>query len=155
MQNGPEARSSLEEGVGGGGPTRALLLQRASEMRKRPTEPEKRLWMALRNSRLAGYKFRRQAVVAGRIVDFFCPEKGLVIEVDGMTHDREVDLRKDDKLASATGFLTLRFTNEDVMHNIEGVLTALSLALHDRPQRWLNHHSTTPQPPPLKRRGSQ
>jgi very-short-patch-repair endonuclease len=149
-----KAPSSSEEGVGGGGPTREILLRRAAEMRKNPTEPEKRLWMVLRGSRLAGYKFRRQAVIGWRIVDFFCPEKGLVIEIDGGTHDRDVDLRRDFELERNTGFAVLRFTNEDVMRNIEGVLTALSLALQNRADRWAGRDSTTPQPPPLKRRGS-
>jgi very-short-patch-repair endonuclease len=100
-----KAPSSSEEGVGGGGPTREILLRRAAEMRKNPTEPEKRLWMVLRGSRLAGYKFRRQAVIGWRIVDFFCPEKGLVIEIDGGTHDRDVDLRRDFELERNTGFV--------------------------------------------------
>jgi very-short-patch-repair endonuclease len=124
-------------------------------MRNNPTEPEKRLWMALRDSRLARYKFRRQDVIGKRIVDFFCPQKGLVVEIDGMTHDRETDLRADVGLERDTGFLVVRFANDDVMRNIEGVLTALSLALQNRADRWPNRRGTTPHPPPLKRRGSR
>ena len=69
------APSSLEEGVGGGGPTRKLLLHRAAEMRRNPTEPERRLWMELRDSRFYDYKFRRQVVIGSRIVDFFAPRR--------------------------------------------------------------------------------
>ena len=125
---GPEAPSSSEEGVGGGGPTRAVLLKRAADMRKNPTEPEHRLWLSLRDSRLSGYKFRRQTVIAWRIADFFCPEKGMIIEVDGGTHGRKADLRRDARLDQAMGFLTLRFTNEDAPHwNVTGSTRGMML----------------------------
>jgi very-short-patch-repair endonuclease len=150
-----KAPSSLEEGVGGGGPTRAVLLERAARMRSNPTEPERRLWMALRDSRLEGHKFRRRAIMDYRIVDFFCPAKGLVIELDGNTHDPEADLLLDAKLERTTGFVVIRFTNEDVMKNLDGVLTAIILTLQERPDRWSERRATTPQPPPLKRRGSK
>jgi very-short-patch-repair endonuclease len=142
-----KAPSSLEEGVGGGGPTRDVLLKRAAEMRRNMPEPERRLWMALRDSRFFGHKFRRQAVFPGRIVDFFCPAKGLVIEIDGHTHDPVRDLRRDKRLATRTGFRVIRFTNEDVMRNMEGVLLALKLALETQPDRWLGrpvHHPPAP-----------
>ena len=77
--------SSSEEGVGGGAVPRAVMLKRAAKMRREPTEPKQRLWMALRDSRLAGYKFRRQAVIGSRIADFFCPAKGVIVELDGET----------------------------------------------------------------------
>ena len=64
-----KAPSSLEEG--GGGVTRQLLLRRAAAMRRNLPEPERKLWMELRGRRFAGYKFRRQAVIGHRIVDFF------------------------------------------------------------------------------------
>ena len=66
------------------------LARRAREMRLNPTEPEKRLWRHLSNSKLENYKFRRQHVVlaANAIADFFCPSIGLAIEVDGDELDR-------------------------------------------------------------------
>ena len=147
------APSSSEEGVGGGVPHRQIMLKRAAAMRREPTEPERRLWMALRDRRFAGYKFRRQAVIASRIVDFFCPAKGLIVEVDGDSHDREQDLRRDHALAQVSGFQTVRFTNREVMTNMEGVQLALLQALQSRTDRWSKERGTTPQPPPLKRRG--
>ncbi|MDO7844022.1 endonuclease domain-containing protein [Sphingomonas immobilis] len=80
--------------------TEAELLKRAKEMRRNPTEPEKRLWRSLSNSQLAGYKFRRQHVVleALAIIDFLCPAVGLGIEIDGETHDVEADERRDRRL---------------------------------------------------------
>ena len=133
-----EAPSSSEEGVGGGGVTRKVLLKRAAEMRCNPTEPERRLWMALRNSRFFGYKFRRQTVIGFRIVDLFCPAKGLVIELDGDTHDAERDFHRDRRMLRDFGFRTQRFTNHELMTNPDGVLAVLKLALDAQPARWPN-----------------
>ncbi len=82
--NALKAPSSSEEGVGGGASQRKTLLRRAAIMRSNLTEPERRLWMALRDKRFKGYKFRRQAIIGDRIMDFFCPAKGLVVELDGV-----------------------------------------------------------------------
>lgn len=142
-----KAPSSSEEGVGGGGVTRKVLLKRAAEMRGNPTEPERRLWMALRNSRFFGYKFRRQTVIGFRVVDMFCPAKGVVIELDGDTHDAERDFNRDRRMLRDFGFRTVRFTNHELITNPDGVLTALKLALDVQPERWPNrrgHHPSTP-----------
>ncbi len=100
-------------------------------MRHNPTEPEKRLWRALSNGQLDGYKFRRQQVIGQYIADFACPSAKLILEVDGDTHvDAAADLAREQALA-ALGYRTFRVSNADVMHNIEGVVTALSLALRE------------------------
>ncbi len=117
-------------------------------MRREPTEPEKRLWRQLSNSQLGGFKFRRQAAIPPFIVDFFCPAKGLIVEVDGETHFVAADARRDAAL-SHRGFTTIRFTNADVMSNIDGVLTLILGRLEALPDRW---PSPTPTPP-LKGRG--
>jgi very-short-patch-repair endonuclease len=142
-----KAPSSSEEGVGGGGVTRNVLLERARRMRINPTEPEKRLWGALRGRPLFGHKFCRQEVIGFRIVDFFCPAKGLAVEIDGDTHDLDRDLARDRRLLREFGFRVVRFTNEDVMRNLDGVLTALKIALDEQPDRWPNrreHHPPIP-----------
>ncbi|MCB2067282.1 MAG: endonuclease domain-containing protein [Erythrobacter sp.] len=140
-----KAPSSSEEGVGGGGPTHQQLLERAAEMRRNPTAPEYRLWLQLRGSRLHGCKFRRQTVIGQRIVDFFCPAKGLVIEVDGDTHDPVADALRDQRLLEQHGFATIRFTNLDVMQNLEGVLLTVTSALQATGDRWRGrHHPPTP-----------
>jgi very-short-patch-repair endonuclease len=116
-------------------------------MRNNPTEPEKRLWAGLRARQCFGHKFRRLDVIGYRIVDFFCPAKGLAIEIDGDTHDRELDLVRDRRMLSEFGFRVIRFTNEDVMTNCDGVLTALKIALDAQPERWpgrREHHPPTP-----------
>ncbi len=106
------------------------LHKRAKEMRRNPTEPEKRLWRYLSNSQLEGFKFRRQDVIWYYIADFACPSAKLIVEVDADTHDEAKDRLRDDKLAEF-GFRVLRVTNTDVLHNMEGVLVHISLALRE------------------------
>jgi very-short-patch-repair endonuclease len=107
----------------------AELHARAKEMRRNPTEPEKRLWRHLSNSQLDGAKFRRQEVIGWSIADFACPSANLIVEVDGDTHDDPAkDQRRDAKLAEF-GYRVIHVTNADVTHNMEGVLTLISEAL--------------------------
>ncbi len=106
----------------------AELHARAKEMRRNPTEPEKRLWRYLSNNQLEGYKFRRQDVIGYYIADFACPSAKLIVEVDGDTHDEAKDRLRDDKLTEF-GFRVLRVTNADVLHNMEGVLVLITQAL--------------------------
>jgi very-short-patch-repair endonuclease len=106
----------------------AELHKRAAEMRRNPTEPEKRLWRYLSNSQLEGYKFRRQSVIGYYIADFVCPSARLIVEVDGDTHDATKDRLRDDKLAEF-GFRVLRVTNAEVLHNMDGVRETIAKAL--------------------------
>ena len=122
---------------------RPTMLARAARMRREPTEPERRLWQHLRASQL-GYKFRRQAIIEGRIVDFFCPQKALAVEIDGDTHRPELDAIRDRQLAAIKGFSTLHFSNSDVMTNMDGVLTHLRAQLNALSDRW--RADTTPGP---------
>ena len=114
------------------------LHERAREMRRNPTEPEKRLWRNLSNGQLDGLKFRRQEVIGRYIADFMCPERALIVEVDGDTHDEHKDRLRDNVLAQF-GFIVLRVTNLEVMRNAEGVLTAISLAAAGRSSRHMPH----------------
>ena len=144
---GHEAPSSSEEGVGGGGGSPETLRARAARMRRDMPEPERRLWKELRGSRLSGFKFRRQVVIGRRIVDFFCPAKGLVIEVDGDTHDPVTDADRDAAMLRDHGFATVRFTNHQVIRNLDGVLEKLKNVLDETADRWPsgpNHHPQTP-----------
>jgi very-short-patch-repair endonuclease len=115
----------------------AELHRRAAEMRRNPTEPEKRLWRNLSNGQLSGHKFRRQSVIGCFIADFLCPQRALIVEVDGDTHDEAKDRLRDDVL-HRRGFRVVRVTNHDVMSNMDGVLQHILLALHDTPLRWNN-----------------
>ena len=107
----------------------AELHKRAREMRTNPTEPEKRLWRNLSNSQLGGFKFRRQEVIGRAIVDFYCPARNLVVEVDGETHADPTRDRRRDAYLHGFGLSVLHVTNHDVMHNAEGVLTIILAAL--------------------------
>ena len=121
-------------------------------MRGQPTMPEKWLWMHLCGSQLGGFKFRRQAAISPFIVDFFCPAKGLIVEVDGETHIAVDDERRDALLAKR-GFTTIRFTNDTVLDNIDGVLSTLLERLNSLPDRWSGSTAGPTPSPPLKGRG--
>ncbi len=125
----------------------AELHKRAAEMRRNPTEPEKRLWRYLSNSQLEGFKFRRQDVVGCYIADFACPPANLIVEVDGDTHDEAKDRIRDDKLA-AFGFRVVRVNNADVIHNMEGVLTLICETLREAARP---HPNPSPEGEGLKR----
>ncbi|WP_245656301.1 endonuclease domain-containing protein [Novosphingobium naphthalenivorans] len=87
-------------------------------------------------SSLSGLQISQTGGIGLRIVDFFCPAKGLIVEVDGGTHDRELDLHRDRALERNLGFRTVRFTNLEVMSNMEGVLLSLLHRLDSLPDRW-------------------
>jgi len=122
----------------------AQLQDRAADMRRNPTEPEKRLWRHLNNGQLAGYKFRRQAVIQSWIADFLCPRKGLIVEVDGDTHASAADLRRDAGLA-ALGYRVLHVTNADVMRDMEAVLRLVLNTLEALPDRRAPHPNPSPE----------
>ncbi len=97
-------------------------LQRAKELRRDMTPAEKILWEELRANKL-GVHFRRQQIIAGFIVDFYCHKAALVIEVDGDIHDlqQEEDARRE-KVLSEMGLRVVRFRNEEVMKNLSAVV---------------------------------
>ena len=121
------------------------LGKRARAMRCDPTEPEKRLWRSLSNSQLNGFKFRRQAVIGNCIADFLCPAKALIVEVDGDTHDPDRDRHRDAALANQ-GYRTIRFTNDEVMRNIDGVLEMILIVLMTTADRWAGRPHPNPSP---------
>jgi very-short-patch-repair endonuclease len=101
------------------------------ELRKNPTEPEKRFWSWVRGKQL-GTKFRRQHGIGNYIVDFYCAEVGLVIELDGDSHFTENAKKYDSERTAflqSKGFKVVRFTNSEVMQNKEGVLHSVVACL--------------------------
>ena len=104
------------------------LTNRARKMRREPTEAEARLWYYLRNRQLLGFKFRQQEEMFGFIVDFLCEQAKLVIEVDGGQHTPEADVARTAALEAA-GYTVLRFWDNDVLSNTDGVLTEIASAL--------------------------
>jgi very-short-patch-repair endonuclease len=105
-------------------------VRHAREMRRDPTDAERKLWSSLRNRQIANLKFRRQHPMGPFIVDFCCIEKKLVIELDGSQHsdDQQYDLRRTEALREL-GYRVIRFWNVDVLKNIEGVVEQIGLEL--------------------------
>ena len=96
-------------------------------LRKHGTDVENRLWFHLKGKQVEGIKFRRQAPIGKYIVDFVAFEKRLVIELDGGQHaeaEKDNDIRRDAWLNSQ-GFRVLRFWNNEVLQNLEGVLESI------------------------------
>jgi adenine-specific DNA-methyltransferase len=98
---------------------------RARDLRKSSTKAERALWAQLRDRQLGGHKFRRQQPIGPYIVDFFCLERKLVVEVDGGQHGPEVDERRTAFLESE-GCRVLRFWNEEVLESMDGVLRIIA-----------------------------
>ena len=106
------------------------LVEFAKSIRREMTEPEKHLWHQLRAKQFEGTKFRRQNVVGKYIADFYSRSAMLIIEVDGDTHAFQHDYdRERENYLKTLGFNVIRFTNSEVMANMEGVLTMVALQL--------------------------
>jgi very-short-patch-repair endonuclease len=108
------------------GKMKVKLTHFAKNLRKNSTVVEKLLWSRLRSKQLQGVKFRRQQPIENFIVDFVSFEKRIVIELDGGQHkmNKEKDNERDRFLAE-NGFTVLRFWDNDVSENLEGVLEAI------------------------------
>ena len=92
------------------------------------TPAEEKLWYRLRGKRFEGFKFRRQHGIGPYIVDYYCPERSLVIEIDGDVHAYEKQIKKDflrEKYLKKRGLQVVRYTNQEVLKNLEGVLENL------------------------------
>ena len=107
-------------------------LARAQEFRRRLTPAESKLWQRLQADRLEGFHFRRQQVIDRFIVDFYCHQASLVVEVDGGVHldQTEYDHERDLYLKSR-GLHILRFTNTEISNNLESVLSAILAACRE------------------------
>ena len=120
--NEPAARDAV--------PSKPVSLARG--LRSRMTDAERKLWFALRDRRFANFKFRRQVPIGPYVADFVCFERRVVIEVDGGQHAGSARDERRDSWLSANNFLVLRFWNNDVLSNIDGVLLSLLETLHER-----------------------
>jgi len=103
------------------------LIPLARKLRRNTTDVERLLWNYLRDRQLDGFKFKRQQPLGNFIVDFICFESKLIVELDGGQHaeDMEADLIRTRWLASQ-GFQVIRFWNNDVLQNIDGVWQVIS-----------------------------
>ena len=115
---------------------------RAKAMRRVMTDAERKLWNALRAHRVMGLGFRRQFPVAGFIVDFACPERRLIVEVDGSQHADGAVSRYDatrTETLRVNGWTVLRFWNDDVLRDIDNVcahIVAVSGLAAEDAARW-------------------
>jgi very-short-patch-repair endonuclease len=106
----------------------AKVIARARRLRKAATPTEDKLWQRLRDRRLGGLKFRRQADVGPHVVDFLCLEANLIVEVDGGIHDHPAVAARDaarEQALRARGFSVVRFGADAIAHDLETVLIAL------------------------------
>lgn len=122
-------------------PTRNIVLgqrvqegkvQRSREFRQNMTASEAALWNLLRANRFHGLRFRRQQIIDGFIVDFYCHAAGLVIEVDGSVHREQSGYDSErDRILAARGLCVLRFTNAEVIRHPDTVIARLEAHLSE------------------------
>ena len=104
----------------------------ARRLRRDATDVEQRFWLAVRDRRLGGFKFRRQVTIGPFVADFACIERRLIVELDGGQHDQEADAARTTYL-EGLGWRVVRFWNNDVVENWEGVLQVVLVELNKSP----------------------
>lgn len=125
-------KPNYDEGMWKGAPSSSFL--KAQALRKNETEAEKILWERLRNNQLKGYKFRRQHPISLFIADFYCHQLKLIIEIDGEYHHLPEQIEKDlerTQILESNGLQLIRFTNEEVQENLEGVIAKITLKIDE------------------------
>jgi very-short-patch-repair endonuclease len=121
--------------------------QRARSLRQNMTEAERRIWQMLRSHQMAGYGFRRQVPIGRYIADFVCREARLIVEIDGGQHDRASPQEAErGRFLQSEGYRILRFWNNEVLANLDGV--------HQTTVDWLAG-APPPQPSPIEGEGAQ
>jgi very-short-patch-repair endonuclease len=124
------------------------LLDNAKSLRRTQTKEEQKLWCHLRAHRFIGRKFKRQKPLGQYVVDFVCLEEQLIIELDGGHHAENVEYdHKRDSWLRSEGFTVLRFWNNELMNEMEGVLERIRLEL--------SHETFSPSPSPTSGRGER
>ena len=129
-ENNMEILSSPSPLVGEGRGEGASLLN-AKQLRSNMTDAEQKMWQQLRAKRFAEYKFRRQVPMQKYVADFVCFNKKLIIELDGGQHALQQSYdKKRDAFFANQGFRILRFWNDEILKNMEGVLQVILAALN-------------------------
>jgi very-short-patch-repair endonuclease len=124
------ARHPREDGRRMRGPN-LFKTERARGLRRNSTDAERKLWNRLRSRAIGGHKFVRQESVGPYIADFVCRESRLIIEVDGGQHATEPRDPLRDRWLTDHGYRILRFWNNDVLGNTDGVLEVIATALEN------------------------
>ncbi len=111
----------------------ARLRPLARQMRREPTPAEHRLWQRLRRKQIYGLRFRRQHSIERFIVDFYCAQAKLIVELDGPIHEYTVeeDAVRQEFLENQ-GFCVLRFPNMEVFHNVDAVVAVIAATARER-----------------------
>ncbi|MBN1536854.1 MAG: endonuclease domain-containing protein [Anaerolineales bacterium] len=110
-----------------------IIMQQAGELRHNLTPAEIKLWQYLRKIQLGNARFRRQHAIGRYVVDFCAPANKMIIEVDGSQHldQQEYDAERTAYLESQ-GYRVIRFWNNEVMNDIEGVIKAIEMVLSEK-----------------------
>jgi very-short-patch-repair endonuclease len=122
------------------------LTTAARALRSRMTDAERKLWFALKDRRFDAFKFRRQVPIGPYIADFLCFEKRLIVEVHGGQHAESVRDAERDAWLARNAFRVVRYWNNDMLQNLEGVLTDLAAELNNTPHPSSSLRSTPPSP---------
>ncbi len=123
-----------------------MTTERARLLRANMTDAERHLWRMLRMRQVGGFRFRRQFQIGPFIADFACPELRLIVEVDGGQHaDSAADAMRDTWLESE-GWEIVRFWNNEVLENLEGIYARLVNVISLRSQRLSRPTPTQPSP---------
>ena len=130
------AVEALEKDSAGFLPYNKPLTALARQNRKNPTKAESKIWNeVLRMRNFSRYKFLRQKPLAGYIVDFYCSELRLVIEIDGDSHAEAIEYDDErTRVLNALGLTVVRYTNDNILENIDGVYNDLMrmIPVHDK-----------------------
>ena len=110
--------------------TPAKTLANAKNLRLHATDAEKLFWAKVRNRQCLGLKFRRQHPIPPYIVDFYCEDRLLVVEIDGGQHNESIDKART-KFLNQKGYRVLRYWNNEVLGNIEGVIENIMDIMND------------------------
>jgi len=122
----PDDERPNDTGIVRGLPVKRVKQERARALRQTMTPAEKRLWQQLRAHRFDGMHWRRQQVIAGFIVDFYCAAAHLVVELDGPIHAAQADYdAARDQVLAAHNVRILRFTNREVNDELDRVLMSI------------------------------
>ncbi|MFA4995031.1 MAG: endonuclease domain-containing protein [Bdellovibrionales bacterium] len=106
---------------------------RARLLRVKTTDAENKLWQALRSRQLSGYKFRRQHPIERFIADFACVEHHVIVEADGGQHNESRRDERRTKILNKKGWRVLRFWNDEILTNIDGVVESIKTSLLEDP----------------------
>ncbi|MBU1097015.1 MAG: endonuclease domain-containing protein [Bacteroidetes bacterium] len=107
-----------------------ILKQRRKDLRNRPTQAERHLWRYIKHRQLAGFKFRRQHSIGNYIVDFYCPEIKLIIELDGQPHFEKEGIEYDKirtTYLESIGLQVKRFENREILLDTDRILKELEI----------------------------